>query len=133
MFIVLVVSVPSRRALFLYQHSVDILVNLCIWTQLFYILIDNAQNFFLFFFFFNDTATTEIYPLSLHDAFPISRLGSSNTDFRYIGAPRPAGILFPSHISRQPAWFRASKFWRRRYGDLGRPSSMGGPEGRSNI
>src|SRR5258708_20348465 len=23
------------------------------------------------FFFFNDTATTEIYPLSLHDAFPI--------------------------------------------------------------
>src|SRR5256884_164655 len=26
----------------------------------------------LFFFFFNDTATTEIYPLSLHDALPIS-------------------------------------------------------------
>src|ERR1022692_4715091 len=25
-----------------------------------------------FFFFFNDTATTEIYPLSLPDAFPIS-------------------------------------------------------------
>src|SRR2546430_10638372 len=25
------------------------------------------------FFFFNDTATTEIYPLSLHDALPISR------------------------------------------------------------
>src|ERR1039458_10904563 len=24
-----------------------------------------------FFFFFNDTATTEIYPLSLHDALPI--------------------------------------------------------------
>src|SRR2546422_8927505 len=24
-------------------------------------------------FFFNDTATTEIYPLSLHDALPISR------------------------------------------------------------
>src|SRR6267378_6788110 len=24
------------------------------------------------FFFFNDTATTEIYPLSLHDALPIS-------------------------------------------------------------
>src|SRR2546429_6615184 len=27
---------------------------------------------FLFFFFFNDTATTEIYTLSLHDALPIS-------------------------------------------------------------
>src|SRR2546422_3041061 len=25
------------------------------------------------FFFFNDTATTEIYPLSLHDALPIFR------------------------------------------------------------
>src|SRR3989449_8134021 len=27
---------------------------------------------FSFFFFFNDTATTEIYTLSLHDALPIS-------------------------------------------------------------
>src|SRR2546423_8365861 len=29
------------------------------------------------FFFFNDTATTEIYPLSLHDALPISSSGST--------------------------------------------------------
>src|SRR2546430_8588733 len=28
-----------------------------------------------FFFFFNDTATTEIYTLSLHDALPISFTG----------------------------------------------------------
>ena len=28
--------------------------------------------FFFFFFCFNDTATTEIYTLSLHDALPIS-------------------------------------------------------------
>src|SRR6266487_5231056 len=28
-------------------------------------------NFFFIFFFFNDTATTEIYTLSLHDALPI--------------------------------------------------------------
>src|SRR5215213_11519566 len=28
----------------------------------------------LWFFFFNDTATTEIYTLSLHDALPISSL-----------------------------------------------------------
>src|SRR3712207_8521886 len=27
----------------------------------------------MFYFFFNDTATTEIYTLSLHDALPISR------------------------------------------------------------
>src|SRR5471032_2972301 len=30
--------------------------------------------FYIFFFFFNDTATTEIYTLSLHDALPISHL-----------------------------------------------------------
>src|SRR5579883_2568259 len=30
--------------------------------------------FMIFFFFFNDTATTEIYTLSLHDALPISFL-----------------------------------------------------------
>src|SRR3989475_9050073 len=29
------------------------------------------------FFFFNDTATTEIYTLSLHDALPISRRSAS--------------------------------------------------------
>src|ERR1019366_9359904 len=28
-------------------------------------------SFYFFFFFFNDTAPTEIYPLSLHDALPI--------------------------------------------------------------
>src|SRR2546426_2727217 len=36
-----------------------------------------------FFFFFNDTATTEIYTLSLHDALPIS-------DFREIDRDGPA-------------------------------------------
>src|SRR2546429_6941239 len=30
----------------------------------------------MLFFFFNDTATTEIYTLSLHDALPICREGS---------------------------------------------------------
>src|SRR2546426_11112559 len=30
------------------------------------------MSFVIFFFFFNDTATTEIYTLSLHDALPIS-------------------------------------------------------------
>src|SRR2546427_7432693 len=29
---------------------------------------------YVYFFFFNDTATTEIYTLSLHDALPISGL-----------------------------------------------------------
>src|SRR5256885_15314410 len=34
-------------------------------------LIENVSILFIF-FFFNDTATTEIYTLSLHDALPIS-------------------------------------------------------------
>src|SRR5256886_10590730 len=33
------------------------------------------------FFFFNDTATTEIYTLSLHDALPISVLGDGSEVF----------------------------------------------------
>src|SRR3989337_3787512 len=36
------------------------------------------------FFFFNDTATTEIYTLSLHDALPISQQLAHGLD-----APRP--------------------------------------------
>src|SRR5476651_2871898 len=39
--------------------------------------------FFLFFFFFNDTATTEIYTFSLHDALPISALEASMHGFRH--------------------------------------------------
>src|SRR5256885_12080417 len=35
----------------------------------------NALTVDLIFFFFNDTATTEIYTLSLHDALPIYRSG----------------------------------------------------------
>src|SRR2546425_9436122 len=37
-----------------------------------FLLFTRAQ-LFLSFFFFNDTATTEIYTLSLHDALPISK------------------------------------------------------------
>src|SRR5258708_38680129 len=35
-------------------------------------LIFRRKRLFSLFFFFNDTATTEIYTLSLHDALPIS-------------------------------------------------------------
>src|SRR2546430_11491328 len=50
----------------------------------------------LFFFFFNDTATTEIYTLSLHDALPISwggcapgdRLSSRAVLFSRVGGGR---------------------------------------------
>src|SRR2546422_9305082 len=36
--------------------------------------LDHVPLVFCVFFFFNDTATTEIYTLSLHDALPISRV-----------------------------------------------------------
>src|SRR2546429_9347594 len=37
-----------------------------------YIVLLTHPHLYLLFFFFNDTATTEIYTLSLHDALPIS-------------------------------------------------------------
>src|SRR3712207_8342167 len=49
----------------------------------------------LSFFFFNDTATTEIYTLSLHDALPISPSTSTATCSRptaeLAARPSPAG------------------------------------------
>src|SRR3712207_7294130 len=56
-------------------------------------------DFFFIFFFFNDTATTEIYTLSLHDALPIS-----GATLRYVvtasttacnGRRRPYGVHDP--------------------------------------
>src|SRR5438034_11037845 len=40
--------------------------------------------FVSFFFFFNDTATTEIYTLSLHDALPISRRSFSSRPHQHL-------------------------------------------------
>src|SRR2546421_12223137 len=42
---------------------------ICLPLSLFFSLLSLPSIFF--FFFFNDTATTEIYTLSLHDALPI--------------------------------------------------------------
>src|SRR2546422_11543376 len=42
----------------------------------------------LFFFFFNDTATTEIYTLSLHDALPISPCRTGSPCSRRCGGRR---------------------------------------------
>src|SRR2546427_9825657 len=43
------------------------------------------------FFFFNDTATTEIYTLSLHDALPISSKDTAppTTQTRIVGSDAP--------------------------------------------
>src|SRR5215475_15813425 len=41
--------------------------------------------FSFLFFFFNDTATTEIYTLSLHDALPLSANPSHHTNYVFGG------------------------------------------------
>src|SRR3712207_8038030 len=53
------------------------------------------------FFFFNDTATTEIYTLSLHDALPIST-SCSRTSTSAAG-PRSTASR-SSSTRRTPAW-----------------------------
>src|SRR3989449_6516298 len=56
---------------------------------------------FFSFFFFNDTATTEIYTLSLHDALPISIQLARRVRFRGQGALRDAlRVRGPSGESR---------------------------------
>src|SRR5687767_15307747 len=57
---------------------------------------------FFLLFFFNDTATTEIYTLSLHDALPISQrqvLGGDG-DARGRGGGRRQGRQLRLHVDR---------------------------------
>src|SRR2546430_6840302 len=57
----------------------------------------------LFFFFFNDTATTEIYTLSLHDALPIC-------------CPPCAGAFHTCHMPVRSEAKYISTFHGRRFG-----------------
>src|SRR5258707_6765796 len=52
-----------------------------------------------FFFFFNDTATTEIYTLSLHDALPISHVGPRLHGCRAVGRELGIGHRSEEHTS----------------------------------
>src|SRR2546430_15379738 len=60
-----------------------------------------------FFFFFNDTATTEIYTLSLHDALPISFARSCALPTSH------AGLVATSspRSSRRSTWNRPSSWF----------------------
>src|SRR3712207_8103412 len=51
-------------------------------------------------FFFNDTATTEIYTLSLHDALPISQMASSLTVQPISVAPATSAAVMAEMPSR---------------------------------
>src|SRR5256885_5596366 len=62
-----------------------------------FILLARLQYILDFFFFFNDTATTEIYTLSLHDALPIyggkeRKGGGSEKEAKGL-APLPPGSV----------------------------------------
>src|SRR2546430_9893827 len=58
----------------------------------------------LSFFFFNDTATTEIYTLSLHDALPICRRRRSDHE-----APFPQKRHDPRHARLHPVDTRVER------------------------
>src|SRR5256885_4662293 len=72
----------------------------------------------IYFFFFNDTATTEIYTLSLHDALPISMRHASP------GKGRPAGSL-PAPAAHPPRDLPGAKGerWQAGPGARRRPRS----------
>src|SRR5258708_31764295 len=57
-----------------------------------------------FFFFFNDTATTEIYTLSLHDALPISCRRPNCRCSRYACHPPPAATPDSPVRGCHPRW-----------------------------
>src|SRR5258708_37317826 len=52
-----------------------------------------------FFFFFNDTATTEIYTLSLHDALPIWPAGPHLPGVHHDRGQRPDRPLRRGHLA----------------------------------
>src|SRR2546427_7873488 len=56
-----------------------------------------------FFFFFNDTATTEIYTLSLHDALPISSRNTTTHTATSRAMPRSSAWR-PSSRSPPATW-----------------------------
>src|SRR5436305_11012698 len=62
-----------------------------------YLLYISYQSSLLFVFFFNDTATTEIYTLSLHDALPIFEPDLLQRDVALAGErqhePQPRAVL----------------------------------------
>src|SRR6266536_623051 len=74
--------------------------------------------FFMICFFFNDTATTEIYTLSLHDALPIGayRGARSPTPVRNCTSPKPASSTGPGSASNAASHARTCAgraLWRR--------------------
>src|SRR5690349_24114944 len=60
------------------------------------------------FFFFHDTATTEIYTLSLHDALPISNAAGSKEHLRGSAMMPSSTPSFLSHADRKSTRLNSS-------------------------
>src|SRR5256886_16735116 len=102
-----------------------------------------------FFFFFNDTATTEIYTLSLHDALPIliawdAGFGKKVWEIKekypvWSGALVTAGgVVFYGTLD---GWFKAgdaksgAALWKFKVGSgvVGNPITFTGPAGKQDV
>src|SRR5947208_13644276 len=66
-----------------------ILISIYIVHNILYLYVLSIPNFY--FYFLTDTATTEIYTLSLHDALPICefRTGGESDDADFVGIEIP--------------------------------------------
>src|SRR2546429_5789103 len=68
----------------------------------------SLNHFISFFFFFNDTATTEIYTLSLHDALPICGAGRRLRNERLNGCRGSADRFHRSAADRKSTRLNSS-------------------------
>src|SRR5438067_12391967 len=76
----------------------------CLLTSVPLLFCSLSFLFLLYFFFFNDTATTEIYTLSLHDALPIYQVYAQNEMLAYQqkeSTARVASIMENTNLSKQ--------------------------------
>src|SRR5256885_7061983 len=75
-------------------------------------MIELTRSGCLYFFFFNDTATTEIYTLSLHDALPIWRhadaLDQSTENDEEPGEGEQSEEEAPKHLDRKSTRLNSS-------------------------
>src|SRR6266536_5168762 len=73
----------------------------------------STEYLIILFFFFNDTAPTEIYTLSLHDALPIGALETGEQKaFAFASGKRMRGLLYSdSGADRKSTRLNSSHAW----------------------
>ena len=89
---------------------VDAVLTCHVWAPDMTWLVDYASIYS--FFFFNDTATTEIYTLSLHDALPISH---ERSDFTHLAIGYTPRYFNPRSHERSDEACKEEARWRRHF------------------